>query len=209
MRGGVLAVEGELGGADGLHGEEDEHANAGRDEEEATARAVDHERGTDSPEQVPNLKNTVDEELDRRVGDANRVEDLVEVVGDETVAGPLGEESERDDDAHTLAVAGGHDERLVADVGGDGAIELDGSLNFLVLVLHERVLVVAVSVVVRERLERLRIATLGHEPTGRLGCEEDERDLEDGGQTLEDGRDTPRPARVDLEGTVGSPGSTN
>jgi hypothetical protein len=82
-------------------------------------------------------------------------------------------------------------ENAYADVGSDGAVEIDLRLDLLVLILHERVVLVAVGVVVREGLERLGLATLGHEPTRRLGHEPDEEDLEDGRETLEGRRRAP------------------
>lgn len=57
--------------------------------------------------------------LDGRIGNADGVEHPAEVVGDETVPGPLREEGDGDDDAHTASVAGVHEERLVTDVGGN------------------------------------------------------------------------------------------
>ena len=109
-------VDGVLRRADRLDGEADGHAYAGREEEEATTPALDLERGEDSPAQVPNGQDTGDEQLDVRVGDADRVEDLAKVVRDETVARPLREPSNGDDDAHPPAVAGSLDERKPADV---------------------------------------------------------------------------------------------
>ena len=116
VRGGLGAVEGVLRRADGLHGEEDRHADTRDQEEEATADALDLERGEHGPAQVPDGEDTSDEQLDVRVGDADRVEDLVQVVRDETVPGPLREPGNGDDDAHPLAVALGRDEGLPANV---------------------------------------------------------------------------------------------
>ena len=118
VRGGLGAVEGVLGGADSLHGEEDRHADTRHQEEEATADALDLERGEHGPAQVPDGEDTGDEELDGRARDADRVEHLAEVVRDETVPGPLREPGEGDDDTHTLAVAGRLDECEPADVLG-------------------------------------------------------------------------------------------
>ncbi len=98
-----------------LEREEDEHARARAQEQHAAAGLVDERRGEERPGQVPDLQDAVDEQLDGRVRDADGVEDLVEVVRDEPVAGPLREEGERDDDAHAAAVAYGREERLPAD----------------------------------------------------------------------------------------------
>ena len=70
-------------------------------------------------------------------------------------------------------------------------VHLDSSLNLLELVHDERVGLVTVRMVVCERAESLRLFALAHEVTGRLGHEPDEEELEDGGNGLEDGRNTP------------------
>ena len=86
---GVVTLSGVEGRADGLQGEEHQHEGGRGDEEEATAKALSKVRGAQSPEQVPDLQDTVDEELDRLVGDTDGVEDAVEVVGDQAVSRPL------------------------------------------------------------------------------------------------------------------------
>lgn len=48
--------------------------------------------------------------LNSRVGDTDRIKHLVEVVRYQTVAGPLREESEGDDDPQTLPVTSGDKE---------------------------------------------------------------------------------------------------
>ena len=48
--------------------------------------------------------------LNSGVGDTDRIKHLVEVVRYQTVAGPLREESEGDDDPQTLPVASGDKE---------------------------------------------------------------------------------------------------
>ena len=105
-----------LRGADGLEREEERHAARRGEEEEAAAPAVDLERREDGPAQVPDGEDARDEKLNVRVRDADRVEDLVEVVRHQAVAGPLREPGDGDDDAHALAVPAGGDEGLPANV---------------------------------------------------------------------------------------------
>lgn len=119
---------------------EDKHAGEGGQEEDTTTNSVDQEGSTESPEQVPNLEDTVDKELHVGVGNTDGIEDTVEVVGNETIAGPLGEESEGDDDPETLQVASLGEDGLPANVSGDGAIKFNGCLDFLKLVLDQGVL---------------------------------------------------------------------
>ena len=49
--------------------------------------------------------DAVDEELHACTSDANLVRNLGQVVGDKTIARPLGKEGHGDDDVHTLAVS--------------------------------------------------------------------------------------------------------
>ena len=51
-------MEGVLRRADGLEGEEQEHACCRGEEEEAATDALDQERSEDSPEQVPDSEDT-------------------------------------------------------------------------------------------------------------------------------------------------------
>jgi len=194
--------------ADGLHDEEHEHTSGGGEEEDTTTDLVDESGRTESPSQVPDLEDTVDEELDGLVEDTDGLEDTTEVVRHETVTGPLREEGEGDDDAHTLAVSNSGEESGPADLLSDSAVELDGSLDFIVLVLDEWILLVTITVVVCEGLQSLSIATLVDQPTRRLGSEPDESDLNDGRETLKSGGCAPGPGVLDLEGSVGRPGST-
>jgi len=191
--------------AGGDEDEEEEHADGGGEEESAATDLVDEGSGGKSPSQVPDLEDTVDEELDGGVEDTDGLEDTGEVVRDDTVAGPLGEEGESDDDTHALEVAGGLEEGGPSNLLSDGAVELDGSLDFLVLVLDERILLIAVGVVVGEDLESLGVAVLADQPTRGLGSEPDKGDLDDGGETLESRGNTPAPGVLEPEGTEGSP----
>jgi len=186
--GSVLGVESR---ADGLEGEHDDHTSGGHHEHAATSTAFNEEGGNDGDDKVVDLKTTVDTELSGGVGDTDGVEDLAQVVGDETVTGPLREEGNGDDNPHAASVTGGGEEAAVTNVGGDGAIELDGGLDFLVLVNDKRVLVVSASVVVTQDVESLLLTALGDQPTRGLGNEPDEEDLCDGREGLESGGDTP------------------
>ena len=85
------------------------------------------------------------------------------------------------------------------------AVELDTGLDFVELEEDERVGLITVSVVVSEGLQSLSLLALGHEPSGGFGGEQDEEELEDGGETLEDGGDTPSPVVLDELGTEGGP----
>lgn len=126
--------------ANGLGGPENDHADSAGQEQRTTTNALDEETSCNCDRKIPDLQNTVNEELSRRVRDANRVEDLVKVVGNKTVARPLREESNGNNDSDTPAVTWSREERLPANVSSDSAIEVKSCLNLLKFVLHKGVL---------------------------------------------------------------------
>jgi len=107
VSGGLALSDGVTSRADGLEGKEEEHSNAGGKEKDPSPNPLDERGSSDSPCQIPNLENTIDEELDCRIRDTNGLEYFVEIVGDETIPRPLGEPTESHDDYQTLAVTRG------------------------------------------------------------------------------------------------------
>lgn len=171
-----------LGEANRLCRVEQGHQTSRKQEEEAATQTVDHQRREHGPAQVPDLQDTVDEELSACTGDTDLVEDLGQVVRDETITRPLREEGHGDDDAHALAVSGGGNERLPADILSDRTFELEGGFDFLEFILYERVrsggelisenrdcfgvrLHVAISVIIGKNVQRLFITSLFQQPT--------------------------------------------
>ena len=71
--GSVRPIGSKPRGTDGLDGKEDEHADGRPEEECSPADAVDEQASAESPELIPDLQDTVDEQLRRGVGDADRV----------------------------------------------------------------------------------------------------------------------------------------
>jgi hypothetical protein len=117
------------------------HHQTGRGEDEqSTPETVHRVGGVQSPHETPDLDAAIDEELGARIGNADLVQNFGQVVREETVAGPLGEESHGDDDPHAFSVTRGREERFPADVGSDGPVELEGGLDFLEFELHDGVL---------------------------------------------------------------------
>jgi len=209
MGSSIVLSLGENSGASCLQREEHDHTSGRCQEENAATDPIDQESGEKSPEHVPDLEDTVDEELDGGVGDTNGVEDLVEVVGDETVSGPLGEECEGNDDIHAFPVSGGSEKGLPANGLSDLTIEVNGGFDFFKLISDEGVFFVAVSVVIGEGLEGLFITTLGNQPTRRFWNEPDEENLKNGGGGLEGGGETPCPRALNFERAIGRPGGNN
>lgn len=77
--------------------------------------------------------------MNGRIGNANGVENTVEVVRDETITGPLGEECECKDDPKTLQIAGFSKNGLPANVSSNSAVEFNGGLDLLKFILDERI----------------------------------------------------------------------
>ena len=157
------------GGADSLEGEEEQHANARGDKKDPSPNTFDERGGSDSPCKIPNLEDTVDEELGSCIGDTNGLEYFVEVVGDETISGPLREPSDSDDNRQAFAVTGGLDQGHPTNGGTNSPVEIDGGPDFFVLVLNERILLIAISVIVGQGVESLGIPALATSQRGDSG----------------------------------------
>jgi len=209
VAGGFVLVEGVLGGANGLEQEHDEHASGRGQEKLSTTETFAHEGSGYCDEQIPDLETTIDTELGEWVGDTDGVENFGKVVRNETVAGPLREEGEGNDDPHAAEVTTGGEEGFVANVGGDGTIKLDSSLDFLEFVSNEGVSIVTTSVPESEDLPSFLLLALGDQPTRRFGDEPDKDNLGNGGESLESGRNTPCPGVLNLESAKGGPCGDN
>lgn len=92
-------------GTDGPADESDAHTSRGGEEEETTSNLVDRECSDNGPEVVVDLEDTVDKSLVASLCDSNTLEDLCEVIRDETVTRPLREEGDGNDDAKTTEVS--------------------------------------------------------------------------------------------------------
>jgi hypothetical protein len=88
-----LFVRSGHGSDDGIR---DKHTSGRDDEEWATTSLLDGHGCGDGDDEVVDGEDTVDEGLIVRARDADTVQDLGEVVGDKTVSGPLGEDTNTD-----------------------------------------------------------------------------------------------------------------
>lgn len=113
----------------------DQHAKVTSQEQLPPTDLLNEHRRGDSHAKVEDLQDTVDEGLGACGLDADGLEDDVDVVRDEAVAGPLREHAETDDDAHAAPVAGGAEECPPGDFA-EFAFERDGFADFAVLVLR-------------------------------------------------------------------------
>lgn len=96
--------------ANGPNHEAAAHASGGDKEERAATKLIDEEAHGGGNDAVPDVQDTVDLELHVGVLDADAVEHTGDVVRDETVAGPLGEQTSREQDKKPVAVALGLEE---------------------------------------------------------------------------------------------------
>lgn len=207
VTGGLGSVLGSVLGGDCPWNEHGKHTTGGGKEERTTAGTIDGESHGTGDKHVPDVENTVNDELGVGVGDTNLVENGVDVVGNQRVTGPLGEQTGEDANGHTMTVTLGGPE--LRDTLGELGLEGNGLLNLLEFVLDELVLAVAVSVVLGENGESLLVAVDGDQPTWGFWDPEDEADHDKSWSGLEDRWNSPRPGALNSEGSVGGPGGDN
>lgn len=116
------------------------------EEQRPSADFVHKQRRRDPDEKRPDRQAAVDERLLVRAADADRVEDAVQVVRHEAVAGALREERRQDDQQETLSVAGRLEQGLPS-VCRIQLLETDRFLDFVELGHDETVVGVAGGVV--------------------------------------------------------------
>jgi hypothetical protein len=191
-----------------LKSEEDEHAKSGIEPQWTTTNSVNAESSSDSTEQVPNLKNTVDKILGYRVSNTNRDKNLLKIVRDKTVTGPLGEETNGKSNEGTSAVTAGSPKFSIRSLS-DFLFLKNGLSNFTVFQLNKVIILITVGVELGKDTKSFLITTLADEPTGRFFIEPDREKLNDRGESLNEGRNSPGPFALDLQGTEGSPSSNN
>jgi hypothetical protein len=189
----------------------EEHASVGGQEEGTTSNTFDQEGSRDGDDKIVDSHAQV-EVLDLSLvvdTDSNLLKDDVEVVGGNTVAGPLREESDGDNNPEAATVTGCPQEREVRDGVSDLTLETESLLDFLSLEQDEGVPGVAAlkSVVLGEHMDGLVLLALGDEPTRGLGDEEEDDDLENGHESHHRGGDTPCSRSVDTESAESCGGS--
>jgi hypothetical protein len=125
-----------------------EQRTDGRDEIDLpSSNSVNKERHGDIHDQSLCLESPVDAELGLRARDANVIHDLIQIIRNESIAGPLREETNSCDYANSLAVALGAEE-VEPGVCFSFFLNRESSADFGVLKLHELILVVAIGMVV-------------------------------------------------------------
>jgi hypothetical protein len=183
------------------------HSTGGDDEERATTNAINEQRARHGNNEGQDGKTTVESELGVGIGDANVVVDIGGVVGNETVARPLREQTERRKEHKPVSVALSLEEVEVRRVLLVLELEAKGLLDLGVLELNSCVVHVTVGVVRSKHLESLLVPLLTDQPTWRLGDKVYEGQLDDGGKSLSECGNAPAPVTVDALGAESQPGA--
>lgn len=149
--------------------EDDEHTTGGEQEGETTVKAVDEHGASNRDNHIENGLSSGDDETVLLTLETSVLVEDSGVVGDDTVSGPLGEETKREENDETVAVTLGLEEVGVSGGVGGELLSLDGFTDLAVLELNGRVVGIAVGVVLAEDSQGFVMAVLGDEKTGRLG----------------------------------------
>ena len=111
------------------------------------------------------LEDTVNQELYGGVHNADGNKNLIKVVRNETVAGPLGEEGEGNNDPHAVPISRGGEEILPPNGRGNLTVKLDGGFDFLELVLDKGIFFIAIGVVIGKGFQGSLAAAFANQPT--------------------------------------------
>ena len=117
------------------------------------------------------LKDTVVQVLLKLGLDTNSIENDAEVVRDDTVTGPLGEEGKSNDDPHSLEVTPLGEHCLVRARVGGFLFDSEGFLDLFVLESDQGVVMIVAAVVFGENGDGFLITAVVDEPSGRLDAE--------------------------------------
>lgn len=132
-------------GTDGPGTKRDQHTTSGDEEERSAAEFVDHETHPESHSEVHNLENAVDLKLFLGFGNSNSFQDIANVVRDKTIARPLREEAEGDEDDESMAIALGL-EKLKPSVAFKFFLESDSLADLVVFDLDQFIMNIPVCV---------------------------------------------------------------
>jgi len=123
--------------------------------------------------------------------DTHAVIDKVDVVGEESVSGVLGNDTEGDEKGQSVSIALGSAEVQIAAGLLVFKLESQGFLDFAELEGNCCVLPVTIGVIMSQDSLGLLIALLGDEPTWRFWNPVDECELNQGGHALKKGESSP------------------
>lgn len=190
------------GGGDGDTDPAETTGHVNEDQHGAATKAVDLGRAETGKDDLDGVHAKLDVDLCLGAADTSSVEELGQVVGDNTVSGPLAEE--RNDAVHHETVTGGAvaEERAVIPPGAVGTIELQVSLVLHHLQLNPLAVGVALAVVLGEGGLCLDNAAADVHPSGGLGKEPGEDNDETGEHHLQPHWDEPLGVSLVCEATA-------
>lgn len=138
--------------------EDDEHTDTGNHEQDFPPEHIDKEnREADGDEERPDLETAIEERLMARVGDANRLQDIVQVVRHEAVSGTLTEECYQYQQEESLPVAWRLEEDGPA-LFGVLFLQADGGFDLCHLRFDELIVTIAIGMVLNCCVRRQPIA---------------------------------------------------
>ncbi len=135
------------------------------EEKRASADTVDQQSASDGDDQREDLVSGIKTKLVSLGSNTGTLVDDTGVVTDKGVAGPLGEETEGNDDHESLAVALGLDKVQVGRALLVQEFHANGLFHLGIFEHDGRVTVIAIGVVVGKHAERFIIPVLGKQPT--------------------------------------------
>ena len=181
------------------------HGSSSSDKERATTDFVAKKSAGDRDDKRKDGETAVKPELSVCVGNANGLVDISCVVRDETVARPLREETERSEEHKPVAVATCLKEVEVRRTLLVLEFETESLLDLGVFELNGGIVDVAIGVVLAEDSKGFFVPLLRDQPTWGFRDEPDESQLDDRGESLGKGGNTPAPVAVNALGAKSQP----
>jgi hypothetical protein len=179
------------GRGDGPEDEHDDHTGGTDQEEWATTSLVNESgRGDGNDEGKESVSDVKTETLTSRL-DTGTTVDQISVVGEQSVAGVLRDDTERDENGQPPSVTLGLEEINVAGALVGFLLKTHGLLDFTVFELNGGVILVTSGVVVGEHVKSLIGTILVNQPSWRFWDPVDEDDLDDRWEDLEESNGLP------------------
>jgi hypothetical protein len=190
---------------DGPEDEAHAHGGCGGDEQGSATNAVNQHGAGAGDDERQNRETAIETKLGVCVGDTDGFVDVGGVVGDETVARPLREQTQGAEKHQPVPVSPGLEEVEVRRGLGVHELEADGFFDLMVFKLHRGVIDITIRVVFSKNIECFLVAVLRDQPTWGFRDEEDEAELDNGGKSLGKGGNSPAPVVLDSLSAEGEP----
>lgn len=171
--------------SEGKHG-----TNGGSEVNGSSTHSIDEERHRNVDKQAPSFESTVNAQLSLWARNTHVVHDLMEIVRDQPISGPLREEPNGRNDTDPLPIAFGAEE-IHPRVCFSFFLQSNSSTNFRVFELDEFICGIVVCVVVGEGFKCLLFLPTIDLPSGTFGNPPHHHKDNDGADTLQKRRETP------------------